>query len=224
MMPRPTGATYEGEPMPSPTRTAIPRGITLLLAAILVAACAGGPQSQATTSEGPATPAASTAPATGAPASADPASEAPSEAIASPASTTPPPPLAVPAKPAKVTWKLTGSQTLTGGQTRETYRITWSAAQGAAATFSVYGVTECLRYVKQFDGKACVVKGMKIPKGTLKLIAEVPGSERSVDIAWKVGELGGGPYEAVLLRASNAAGDSIFTIAWSAAVCWHCTY
>ena len=54
--------------------------------------------------------------------------------------------------------------------------------------------------------------------------APVPGSERSVDITWEEGEIGPGPYAAVLIRASNAAGDSIFTIAWSDTVCWKCTY
>jgi hypothetical protein len=204
--------------------TASLRLLAIALLAVLLAACAGGPQSQATeASEAPtATPASDVPPSTE-PASAEPGSEAPSEA-ATPDASADASPLAIPPKPSKVTWKELSSRPLAGGLTRESYRISWTAPDGAAATFKVYGVTTCLRDEKRFDGKPCVVKGMKIPKGTLKLLAQVPGSARSVDIAWKVGEIGPGPYAAVLVRASNDAGNSTFAIAWSAAVCWQCTY
>ena len=95
---------------------------------------------------------------------------------------------------------------------------------GVATSFTVYGVTECLRESKQNDGKPCVVKGMRIPKDTLKLLATVPGTARTVDLSWKEGEIDIAPYAAILIRASNDAGDSIFTIAWSQTVCWRCTY
>ncbi len=209
--------------MTSPARPAIKPLIALLLASTLIGACSGGPQSQAIESEGPSAAPASAVPSE-APASAEPASEAPSEAVVTPEPTTAPTPLAVPPKPAKVTWKHVGSKALAGGQTRESYRITWTAPEGAATSFTVYGVTACLRDAKKYDGKPCLVKGMKIPKATLKLIAQVPGSARTVDIAWKEGEIPIGPYAAVLVRASNDAGDSIFAIAWSADVCWQCTY
>lgn len=209
--------------MTSPARPAIKPLIALLLVSMLMGACSGGPQSQAIESEGPSAAAASAVPSV-APASAVPASEAPSEALVTPEPTTAPTPLAVPPKPAKVTWKQLGSKALAGGQMREGYRVTWTAPEGVATSFAVYGVTACLRDAKKYNEKPCLVKGMKIPKSTLKLIAQVPGSARSVDIAWKVGEIGPGPYSAVLIRASNDAGDSIFTIAWSADVCWQCTY
>ncbi|HYO43920.1 MAG TPA: hypothetical protein VES19_12045 [Candidatus Limnocylindrales bacterium] len=208
---------------PAAMRLTALRLIALLLATALLAACTSGPQSQAIESQGPSEAPASEAPASDSPASAAPPAETPSEAIA-PEPTAQPAPLAIPPKPAKVTWKELGSKALAGGQVRESYRITWSSPEDTASTFSVYGVTECLRESKKNNGKPCVVKGMKIPKSALKLIAQVPGSARSVDIAWKTGEAGPGPYAAVLIRASNSAGDSIFTIAWSAAVCWRCTY
>jgi hypothetical protein len=221
-------AEQEGEPMTSPMRAARTdrpmRFLVLALVAALVAACTSGPQSQATTaSEAPATAATSTAPASEAPTTPEPASATPSDAATPPPSSAPTP-LVIPPKPAKVTWKQLGIDQLGGGQSRERYRVAWTSPEGAATQFTVYGVTSCLRESKKNDGKACVVKGMKIPKGALKLIAQVPGSARSVDIAWKVGEIGPGPYSAVLVRASNDAGDSIFTIAWSADVCWRCTY
>ena len=209
--------------MTSQTRAAAMRLLALLLASALVAACSGGPQSQATESEGPSAGPASAVPSED-PASAEPASAPPSVAVVTPAPTAQPTPLAVPPKPAKVTWKQIGSKALPGGETRESYRLTWAAQEGVATTFTVYGVTRCLREARKYEGKPCVVKGMRIPKNALKLIAQVPGSARTVDIAWKVGEIGPGPYSAVLIRASNDAGDSIFTIAWSAEVCTTCTY
>lgn len=209
--------------MTSPARPAIKSLIALLLVSTLMGACSGGAQSQAIESEGASAAPASAVPSV-APASAEPASEAPSETLVAPEPTTAPTPLAVPPRPAKVTWKQMGSKALAGGQARESYRVTWTAPEGVATSFTVYGVTACLREAKKYNEKPCLVKGMKIPKSTLKLIAQVPGSARSIDIAWKVGEIGPGPYSAVLVRASNDAGDSIFAIAWSADVCWQCTY
>jgi len=211
--------------MTSRTQTAILRWTSLALAAILVTACSSQPQSQARASEGSEAPAsasaasASAAPATAGSASGPPPSEASATAGSSATTAT-----TVPPRPANVTWTQTGTEALAGGQTRVTHRLGWSEPDGAATSFTVYGVTDCLRNAKKYDGKPCVVKGMRIPKSALALIAEVPGSQRSVDIPWSEGEIGGGPYQAVLVRATNAAGDSIFAIAWSAAVCWQCTY
>ena len=211
--------------MTSRTQTAILRWTSLALAAVLVTACSSQPQSQARASEGSEAPAsASAASASAAPATAGPASEpAPSEASAT-AGCSATTATTVPPRPANVTWTQTGTEALAGGQTRVTHRLGWSEPDGAATSFTVYGVTDCLRNAKKYDGKPCVVKGMRIPKSALALIAEVPGSQHSVDIPWTEGEIGGGPYQAVLVRATNAAGDSIFAIAWSAAVCWQCTY
>ncbi len=209
-------------PVTRPGRTEIMRWTSLLFVAVLMAACSGEPQSQARASEAPSGAPASEAAQSEVPASEPAATEAPSEAVATP-EPSPSPATTAPPKPADVTWKQVGTQALAGGQTRVTHRITWTAPVGGATSFSVYGVTDCLRNAKKYDGKPCVVKGMRIPKASLRLIAEVPGSLRTVDIAWKEGEAGPGPYGAVLVRASNAAGDSIFTIAWSAAVCWQCT-
>lgn len=212
-----------GEPMTRLTRPALARITAILVVVLAAGACSNGPVSEAVESQGSSAAPASVVPSE-APPTAEPASEAPSEALATPAPTPKPTPVAIPPKPGKVAWTSLGSKTLAGGTVRESYRITWTSPEGVAETFKVYGVTTCLRDAKKYDGKPCVVKGMRIPKGTFKLIAQVPGSARSVDIAWQLSEIGPGPYYAVLIRATNSAGDSIFTIAWSAAVCWQCTY
>ena len=203
----------------------IPPSATLPLAAALLAAllaaCSSAPQSGVTASAGPATATPSTESPTTAPT--DPPSAAPSEAVVTPAPTPRATP-GIPPKPGKVTFKEVGRTDLKGGMTRVTNRVTWTSPAGVATDFSVYGVTDCLRESRKNDGKPCVVKGMRIPRDALKLIATVPGSARMVDFSWKEGELGGGPYQAILVRASNDAGDSIFSIAWSNTVCWNCTY
>ena len=85
-------------------------------------------------------------------------------------------------------------------------------------------VTECLRNQERFDGKPCLVRGMRIPKDAQEKIKTIDGEKRSAQLSWKVGEIGLPPYSAVLIRASNDAGDSIFTIAWSDTVCYACVY
>jgi hypothetical protein len=196
------------------------RSTALLLVAVLLAACSSAPQSGVTESAAPPS-AAPTSPPTAAPSEAPTA--APSEAIATPAPTPEATP-GIPPKPGKVTFKEVGRTNLKDGATRVTNRVTWTSPAGVATDFSVYGVTLCLRESRKNDGKPCVVKGMRIPQDTLKLLATVPGSARSVDVSWKEGEAGPGPYAAILVRASNDAGDSIFTIAWSTTVCWGCVY
>lgn len=203
---------------------AIPRLVAGLLAALLVLAACGSAAPSSDLRTAP-PDVASEAPASEAPASAEPASAPPTDAPPPTATAKPPktPPPGPPDRPAKVTWKQVGS-TQIGTGTRVTYRLTWQAPAGVATEFRVYGVTSCLRESKKYDNSPCVVKGMKIPRSTLKLLATVPGDLRTVDVSWKLGESGPPPYFAVLLRASNKAGDSIFAIAHSEDVCWGCTY
>jgi hypothetical protein len=169
----------------------------------------------------PSTSASSAVPAS--PAASAAASVAPSAPVAS-AKPTKPPAAVVPPKPAKVTFKKVGER-VSGGLTKVTYRLTWTEPADVATSFLAYGVDRCLRDGKAYDEKPCVVKGMKIPKSSLHLLATVPGSVRTVDLTWDVHEgEGPGPYFAVLLRAANGAGNSIFAIAWSDTVCYLCTY
>jgi len=209
--------------MTARTRLAPLRLVAALLVALLVAACgSSSPTSQVKTAPPDvASEAPSVAPGSEAPASTTP-SDAPPTATATPRPTAKPP-SGPPDRPAKVTWKQVGS-TATSTGSRVTYRLTWQAAAGSATEFKVYGVTSCLRESAGNDNKPCVVKGMKIPRSKLKLLATVPGDLRTVDVSWKLGESGPPPYWAVLIRASNKAGDSIFAIAHSEDVCYQCTY
>jgi hypothetical protein len=208
-----------------------PRLHAALLAVLLVAACgSSGPTSQVRAapsdaasevpSDAPSGEAPASAPPSDAPRSDAPPSDAPS---VTPSLGTPAPPSGPPDRPAKVTWKQVGS-TAPGSGTRVTYRLTWQAPAGEATAFTVYGVTQCLRESKKYDSKPCVVKGMKIPRSTLEVLATVHGDMRTADVSWRLGEVGPPPYWAVLIRASNQAGESIFAIAHSEDVCWGCTY
>ena len=221
----PPGIVLPGTPteeglMPGTTNAPILRSTAILLVAILLASCSAKPVSQVTSSQAAPAPA-SVAPASETPGSTDPP---PDGSPAATAEATPAPTPGVPSKPGNPTFEKVGRQSIAGGGARETYRITWSAPEGVATAFLVYGVTRCLRESKEFDGKPCVVKGMKIPKNTLRLLGQAPGPARSIDVTWKTGEVGPGPYAAVLIRATNDAGDSIFTIVHSDDVCWRCTY
>ena len=192
----------------------------VLLATLVAGGCSSQPVSQVHESVAPAE-------STGATGSAAPSVAAPvptAGELATDEPATPSPTPGVPSKPANVTWKHLSSKSVGSGLTRETYRVAWDAPAGVATGFRIYGVKSCLRDAKQNDGKPCVVKGMRLPKGSLKLLKEVPGSARSADVAWRQGEIPVGPYYAVLVRAWNGAGDSIFSIAWSDSVCWACTY
>jgi hypothetical protein len=201
------------------------RSLSALLAlVVLLAACSSQPVSQATEQTAP--PAASQAPAVGteAPAASD---SAPS---ADPGPTTTPEsgPTArpgIPSKPGNPTWTLVTQVPVesTGG-ILETYRVTWTAPEGVADEFIVYGVKGCLREAKKYDGKPCVVKGMPIPKNRLVKLATAPGDAREAQVTYETGETGPGPYGTILIRAANAAGRSIFTIVHSDDVCWRCTY
>ena len=109
------------------------------------------------------------------------------------------------------------------GTFTDTFEITWTEPDGVADSFLVYGLPDCLRDQKKFDGKPCVVKGMKIPADKLTLLGVAPGDQRSMTIAWDVGEVTQPPYSTVLIRAKNAKGPSIFTIVHSDDVCFGCT-
>jgi hypothetical protein len=199
-----------------PTSSRYRAPIAALLIAGLVAACSATPVSNVSTAPETAPPA--SVPASVAPTTA-PASDGPTSA---PPTATPTPPLAEPGKPTGTTYELVSKQPLDGGGRRETHRITWKAPAGQATAFLVYGVKDCLRAQKKFNGKPCVIRGMPIPRDSLALLAQAPGAARSIDVTWQVPKSGRQPYAAVLIRATNPAGDSIFTIVHSENVCVRC--
>jgi hypothetical protein len=152
-----------------------------------------------------------------------------SPAAASPAATAEPSPTAAkpdapPPKPGNPTFELVDRTPNADGTSRETYRITWTAPAGAATEFLVYGLAECLRYSQQYHRKPCVVRGMRIARDDLVLLATAPGDARETTVSWDVGEVDIPPWAAILMRAVNEAGDSIFTIVHSEIVCFQCTY
>jgi hypothetical protein len=201
------------------------RSLSALLAlVVLLAACSAKPVSQATEQTAP--PAASQA-AAGETEAPTPSAAAPSD-DPGPTTTPEPGPTAtpgIPSKPGNPTWTLVTQVPVkaTGG-IFETYRVTWTAPEGVADEFLVYGVKGCLRDAKKYDGKPCVVKGMPIPKNRLVKLATAPGDAREAQVTYETGESGPGPYGTILIRAANAAGRSIFTIVHSDDVCWRCTY
>jgi len=100
------------------------------------------------------------------------------------------------------------------------YRATWTAPDGYATRFRVYGLTRCLRYSAANNGQPCVVSGSTIPSGAVKLIATLDGTRRSTTISWERSDgLWIDPYAGYLVRASNQYGSSTYTILWSAIVC-----
>lgn len=189
-----------------------------LLAVVLLAGCgASEPVSEATSLPSTAGPTASpgeSAASSAQPPSAEPGTPGPTR---TPATKEPP-------KPGDPTFDLVQEAPIEPGRFTSTFRITWTAPDGVASGFLVYGLTECLRYAKKFDGKPCVVRGMRIPRDKLVLLAETDGDARSAEVSWETGEIGPWPYAAILIRATNEAGDSIFTIAHSEQVCFGCVY
>ncbi len=130
-----------------------------------------------------------------------------------------------PPKPGKPTFKrISEVPAQAEGTFTDTFKITWTAPEGTADSFLVYGLSDCLRDQKKFDGKPCVVKGMKIPADKLTLLGVAPGDQREMTISWDIGEIGLPPYSTILIRAKNSKGPSIFTIVHSDAVCHNCTY
>jgi hypothetical protein len=207
------------------------RTLTALTAALafalVVGACSSKPVSQASEQTAPPSSAATPADATTGPSSeptAEPAATPTPEAAATP-NATPKPTPGTPPKPGNPTWTLlTQAPVKATGRILETYRVTWTAPDGVADEFLVYGVKGCLRDAKKFHGKPCVVKGMPIPKDRLVQLASTPGDAREAQVTFEIGEVGPGPYGTILIRAVNQTDRSIFTIVHSDDVCWRCTY
>jgi hypothetical protein len=201
--------------MPSSRR---PSRVAVLAAlALVVAGCSAQPISEV--SAGP-----DTTPGTGTASAA--AGSAPPSAV--PASTAPSQPPSVapagapPGRPTGTTFAIVSDEPADGGGVKETHRITWEPAGAPADAFLVYGVKTCLRASKKNNGTPCVVKGMRIPRDQLEQLGQAGGSDRSIDVSWVVPKSNVQPYSAILLRATNSAGDSIFAIVHSEDVCWHC--
>lgn len=199
------------------------RALPVLVAAAILAGCSTGPVSQASAipaTDAPSAEASSTS-TPEPPAAASPAATA----IATPSSAKPAAtPTAVPPKPGDPTFTLVNRTIKAEGGSIVEYEITWTSPAGLASEFLVYGVTVCLRDGREFHGKPCVARGMKIPRASLELIGRAPADARSLTVSWDEDELGFGPYWSILMRATNSFGNSIFTIVQTENVCYQCTY
>jgi hypothetical protein len=198
-----------------------PRGaVGLLLIAVAIGACGASQPSSAVEDD---TSAPTQAAATASPEPSA-SAETPSAEVTNPPAT-PGTAKAIPPKPGKPTFKkvdeVPGD---TEGTFKQTFRITWTAPKGVADSFPVYGLPYCLRESKKYNDTPCVVRGMKIPADDLVLLGVAPGDDRSIDVSWEIGEVDVPPYWTILMRATNAKGDSIFTIVKSYDVCFKCTY
>jgi hypothetical protein len=130
------------------------RAIAVLAAASLLAGCSAGPVSQATTLPATAVPVEEATPSSSAQSSTA-AAGSPAAPTASPASPPSPAviPTGVPPKPGDPTWKLVKETPKAGGGSTVEYEVTWTAPEGIASEFLAYGVTECLRSEKKYNGK-----------------------------------------------------------------------
>lgn len=215
--PRAIVASHGGQPMPHRSRTS--GAIGVVLSVLVVAGCSASPVSQATSLAATPTAGVDAAAATPEPPPSDASTPAPSAA-----STPAAPPDAVPPKPGDPTFTLVSETPNANGTTTAQYRVTWTEPDGVASAFLLYGLNVCLRDAKANDGTPCVVRGMKIPRDSLVLLGQVAGDAREMTVSWETGGEGPGPYWSILIRATNAIGDSIFTIVHSENVCYQCTY
>ena len=192
-----------------------------LVLPIALSACGASQPSSAAEDVWATAAAAVTAPPDGPSASVGPASASPAPTPkASPAAAR-----KVPPKPGNPTFKRVDRKPgAAKGTFTETYRITWTEPKGVADSFLVYGMADCLRYSKKYHNEPCVVRGMPIDIDKLTLLGVAPGDKRSMEVSWDVGEVDVPPYSAILIRAANAKGDSIFTIVKSYNVCFKCVY
>ncbi len=201
--------------------TGIPRaaGVAGILLALALSGC-GSSQPSSAVEDDTSQPSASTVATPPEPSAVDTsASPASSEPTATPVAVKGPPP-----KPGNPTFKLVKETPGAEGTSTVEYRITWTEPKGVADSFLVFGLPDCLRYSKAFDNRPCVARGMRIPVDKLVQIGVAPGDKRSLNLSWDIDEIGPGPYSAILMRATNAKGDSIFTIVHSDDVCFKCVY
>ena len=151
----------------------------------------------------------------------------PAATIPTPRSTPSPTPVSVPSKPTGATFH-EDHECLDAvcNEARTTQTVTWQTPRTKGVTIRVYGVTECLArpaHPKPGASGPCLVTHTLLPASVRRLLAKTPALAGQVSWSW-TSESGcesspfssrpGGPrYDAVVLAAYNASGQSIFTIA-----------
>jgi hypothetical protein len=107
-----------------------------------------------------------------------------------------------------------------------TQTVTWRTPRTKGVTIRVYGVTECLArpaHAKPGASGPCLVTHTLLPASVRRLLAKTPALAGKASWSWTTqtgcdispfsSSPGGPPYDAVVLAAYNASGQSIFTIA-----------
>jgi len=212
------------------------RAASLLLGVIL-AACTGSPSPTATPAgSSPAAPSPTPITTSGPtiapstlPVAAIPTPQAtPSPALTPSAALLPSPtPAPVPPKPTGATFhEEVECLDADCNEAETTQTVTWRTPRTKGVTIRVYGVTECLArpaHPKPGASGPCLVTHTRLPGSVRRLLAKAPASAGKVswswthvtgcDIALFGSDPDGPPYDAVVLAAYNASGQSIFTIA-----------
>jgi hypothetical protein len=107
-----------------------------------------------------------------------------------------------------------------------TQTVTWRTPRTKGITIRVFGVTECLArptHPKPGASGPCLVTHTLLPASVRRLLAKTPALAGKASWSWTTqtgcdispfsSSPGGPPYDAVVLAAYNASGQSIFTIA-----------
>jgi len=140
----------------------------------------------------------------------------------------------VPPKPVSTYKVVSQKYSTTKPSMVEVDKVTWTEPAGYATQFRLYGVKGCPNYAAKTNGKPCLVENMKLAAKDLELIKTVNGAARSITLTHTMeGEMCGdsiwcgaphGSFGALVLRADNAYGQSVFTIVLSSDVCYDCVY
>jgi hypothetical protein len=141
---------------------------------------------------------------------------------------------AVPPKPV-TTYKVVSQKwSSSGSSSVEVDKLTWTEPAGYATQFRLYGVKGCPNSSPKTNGQPCLVEHTKLPAKSLELIKTMSGSTRSITLTHTIpGEeceapiwcgAPHGSFGALVLRADNAYGSSVFAIVLSGDVCYDCVY
>ena len=134
---------------------------------------------------------------------------------------------AVPPKPGDTSIEHVRTSAFRNHQARQTWRVSWATPQGYASTFRLYRLDSCpTGWTRANDGKPCIEPGMAVPMDDLIPLAIANDPDRSMTFKQVIGDGLNGPMGngTILLRATNAYGDSTFAVVGTDIVCWRCTY
>jgi hypothetical protein len=200
------------------------RSAASLLLGVFLAACANTPASPTPSGSSPVSPGPTTITTSG-PTIAP--SALPAATIPTPRPTPKPTTAPVPPKPTGATFhedvKCLDAEC---SEAETTQTVTWRTPRTKGVTIRVYGVTECLArpaHPKPGASGPCLVTHPPLPASVRRLLAKTPALAGKASWSWTTesgcesspfsSSPGGPQYDAVVLAAYNASGQSIFTIA-----------